>query len=65
MSSLEVPASSCSSRLADFFDHLPWEGDPWEEAELFECVVYMRCAKRVQIPEEFKNLIPKVDTGDP
>ena len=60
MSNLQVPDSSNGSSLAEFFASLPWEGDPWEEAELLECVLYMRSAKRVNMPEEFKDLIPKV-----
>ena len=46
--------------VLQIFRDLEWNGPTeWEEACLTNVVIYMRLAKSVKIPEEFKPLIPK------
>ena len=44
--------------LPAFFESLSWD-NRWEEAELEEVVLYLRTARAVTVPREFKKLIPK------
>ena len=51
---LEVEdASDLSELLVDY------EAFDWEEANLDVACSYLRVSKRVKVPREFKNLIPK------
>ena len=44
--------------LRDLFAEYGQWGD-WEEADLMECVTYLRCSSLVDVPPEYKDLIPK------
>ena len=43
--------------LEQVFAQYRWE--KWGEANLEECMVYLRCSTRVTVPQCFKKLIPK------
>ena len=48
--------------LHHIFEEIPWETEePWPEAKLTECMVYLSRRKLVQCPPEFMKLIPKGD----
>lgn len=46
--------------LHERFDELPWKNcdGSWPEANLGETMLYLRRSKHVQLPREFKNVIP-------
>ena len=65
---MDSPIAACQAEglLAQCFDKLPWKEhkESWPEANLRETMFYLRRSKRVDLPMEYKALIPKNDNED-
>ena len=57
---MQVTDSHPDLSLVDLFSNLSYDEPSWPEAHLEDCVCYLRTAKRIKVPAEFKELIPKV-----
>ena len=54
-SPLDLQADGC---LEELFAKMAWKTDAWPDAQLQECMFYLRRSKLSQLPETFKDLIP-------
>ena len=51
---------SSEKPLHEIFAELSWDSTDWEEAALGDVVLYLRLAKHVKVPREYKPLIEKL-----
>ena len=57
---LQVAAGLISEKPPhEIFADASWDTSDWDEACLGDVVLYMRVAKNVKVPREFKSLIEK------
>lgn len=45
------------------FAALPADADPWDEAALKECIVYMRGSKYLSLPQRWREVMPSELSG--